>query len=215
MLTHGDALGGSEWHAEKGMDEGENGLTRAASEIRLSDAVVVEVVRARDAASTTEESDDELREPVELVDGGGEAEVHAGYDEEGTLTGVGIDLGHDGEARGAARTAAVRHLDVLGAAQHAPRSAEAKAIGEERRNSGREVGGITCNGLTEGGTRIVHAAGSVIAPAVLNGTVGLYLLDGEGVHRPPVSRAEPLVDGGEGERSLRVALGHLPDGAVP
>ena len=172
MLTHGDALGGSKGHAEGSMDEGEHGLPGAASEVRLSDAIVVEVVRARDAAPTTKESDDELGEPVELVHGGGEAEVHTGDDEEGSLAGVRIDLGYDGEARGAARTAAVRHLNVLSAAQHAPRATEAKAVGEERRNAGREVGGVTGDSLAEGGTRIVHAAGSIVAPAVLEGAVG-------------------------------------------
>ena len=135
--------------ADEAVEEPEERLTGGASEGWLAHAVVIEVVRAIDA-ERPEDAGDHLREAVELVDGGDEAEVHARKDKEPGDAVRRVGEGDDGELRGADRALPVGKLDVVRAAQHGPVTAQAEDGGEDERRASGEVRGLARDRLAQG-----------------------------------------------------------------
>eukprot|EP00966_Prymnesium_polylepis_P075512 1751250-Prymnesium_polylepis.1 len=150
-------------------------LTGAAGEVGLARAVVVVVVRAHYAACRAHEGDElELREAVELIDRGREAEVHAGQQENGGLAGGGVDLGDHRKLRRARAAAAVGRRDVVGAAAHGPAGHVPDGLEEAGGGAGGEVGGVARDGLGKRRDGVVAGAGVIVglqqhleAPVVL------------------------------------------------
>eukprot|EP00964_Phaeocystis_antarctica_P079662 scaffold49646_cov48-Phaeocystis_antarctica.AAC.1 len=135
---------------------------------RFHDVVVVEVVCIRNAAPAAKEVNDQFGEPIELVDTGGLTKGHAGEDEEaGLARGRVHESGHH-ELRGANRTPAVGHLDVVGPARHRPAADASDEVVEHGGDPSREIGGIARDGLAEGGALVVQAVGSVVAATTLD-----------------------------------------------
>eukprot|EP00966_Prymnesium_polylepis_P082205 1904184-Prymnesium_polylepis.1 len=167
------------------MHEAEEFLARGACKRRLAHAVVVEVVGGADAKARPADPHDELGNPVELVHGGLEAEVHTREDEEVGATRGRVDDRDGGEAWGATRALPVRHLNVVGAAAHVPVAAQAEDVGEGGRDARREVRGVACDGLAEGGALVVEARRRVVAAAKLEHAAAALLLNDEARHGAP------------------------------